>query len=136
MSITDVQLIYRLQNTVRLLIGNRPNVEAYKFYHAAAVGGPYVAFATVQNLPSLNPPTKGQVVFEFFPSGLSWDNTIKHFLKMAPIIGGVEQAQEGPLVVPVRYEYAKNPKDMVMFGFNTTEQRFIPVAVDADGKLL
>jgi hypothetical protein len=118
------------------LIAYRVNVDAYRFSHAAVVGGPYVAFATIQNLPSILPSTRGKVVFEFYPSALTWDNTIKHFLKMEPITGGVPGPIEGPLVVPVRYEYAKNPKDTVAFGFNKDEQRFIPIAVDKDGVLL
>jgi hypothetical protein len=138
MGITGVELIYRLQNTVRLLITYRPGVDAYRFYHATAVGGPWnVAIVPdALNLASILPPTRGKIVFEFYPSTLAWDNTVKHFLKMAPIVGGAPQALEGPLVVPVKYEFAKNPKDTVSFGFNKAEQRFIPLAVDPDGVLL
>jgi len=137
MGITGIELIYRLLNTVRLLITYRAGVDAYRFYHATALGGPYVQIVPdVLNLSSILPPTRGKIVFEFYPSALTWDNTVKHFLKMAPIVGGVPQPLEGPLVVPVRYEYSKNPKDMVAFGFNKAEQRFIPLAVDPDGVLL
>lgn len=136
MAITGVELIYRLQNTIRLLITYRPTVESYNFYQATAELGPYTQFASVMNDPSVLPPIRGKIVFEFYPSNLSWDNTITHFLKMAPVIGGIEQVQEGPLFIPVRYEYAKNPKDMVAFGFNVDEQRFIPISVDPTGKVI
>jgi hypothetical protein len=139
--IAGTQLIYRLKNAVRLLIDYRPGVDAFNFYWSATELGAYTLFAeNLTNQASLVPPTKGKVLFEFYPSLITlpvqWDNDQTNYIKIAEVIGGVVGAQEGPMAIPTRTEMIGQKDQMVAFGFNKDSQKFIPLAVDVDGKLL
>lgn len=135
--IEGVQLIYRLTSTIRLLIENKVGVDSYKFYwsntstlYFTNVIGP------VDNIASLNPPTKGKVVFEFATETIvGWNNDETNYLSFTEIVGGVESVQKGPIVIPVRYELHKLSNYTVSLGFNADEQKFIPIAVDSNGKV-
>lgn len=138
MSLPGLQLIYRLQTTIRLLIDYRTGVDSFNFYVSTESSGTYSLIGSTQNTSSKEPGSRGKILYEFNVGpipGLNWDNTKTHYLKIAPVINNVEQTKEGPLVIPNRYEYAKDDKHIVSFGFNSDEQRFIPIAVDIDGKV-
>ena len=141
MAIAGIQLIYRLKDTVRLLIDYRdgtPPPDTFNFYWSSTSGGAYVQFATgVKNEPSKIPSIKDKIVFEFNPSQISgWDNSQENYLKMTEVIGGAESAQEGPMDVPTKNEMIQYADKMIAFGFDKTTQKFIPLAVDSTGKLL
>jgi len=137
MSIQGVQLIYRLQTTIRLFIDYRTGVDSFNVYYANLSVGPYTLIKSISNAPSKQPATRGKIVFEFQTSSLiNWNNETKNYLKVAPVIGGVEQALEGPLEIPTRIETIRPKEFSVIYGFNQDSQRFIPVLVDNDGKLL
>jgi hypothetical protein len=139
MSINGVQLIYRLQTTIRLLFDYRDNVDTYNIYSSTSSTGPFTLIGNVRNEKSKESSVRGKVVYEFNVGptpGLDWDNTITHYLQIVPVIANVEQVPEGPMVIPQRYEYAKSiNKNVIMFGYNEEEKRFIPVAVDPVGKV-
>ena len=140
-AITGVQLIYRLTNTVRLLIDERPSpVEAFSLKNSVNVGGPFVEFKKVQNKGSVEPQIRGRIMVEVIPqSVVGWDNNLTNYITLHEIIGGVEQAAEGPMVVPVIYQFNKGDvsiESVVINGFNSSEQKFVPIAVDTNGKVI
>ena len=137
MAIAGFQLIYRLKDTVRLLIDYRVGPDSFNLYWSATELGVYALFAGVINKPSNVPSIRGKILFEFNPSMIvGWSNLQDNFLKMKPVTGGIEGAFEGPMKVPTREEMLPWAEKMISYGFNKDEQRFIPLAVDTTGKLL
>lgn len=134
--INGVQLIYRLHTTVRLLIDYRAGVDSFNFYWSANIGGPYTKFSNIENIASDKPAIRGKIMFEFNTgnSGINWNNANDNYVEMAPVTGGVEGAKEGPLLITPRYDYASR-EITTMYGYNEVEDRYIPVAVDTDGKV-
>jgi len=137
LSIQGTQLIYRLVDTVRLLIDYRDSVDSFNFYWSATEGGAYTLFAEgIPNEPSNNPAIRDKVQFEFTPSTITgWDNTQANYIKIAPVTGGTPGSQEGPMEVPTRKELIFQKDQVVAYGFNKDEQKFIPLAVNQDGEL-
>ena len=138
MAISGVQLIYRLPDTVRLLVEYRDGVDTFNFYWSATEGGAYTLFKEdLLNEPSKIPAIKGKVLYDFVPSTISgWDNSQTNYIKMAPVTGGVVGAQEGPMTIRTREELITYADKMIAYGFNKDEQRFIPLAVNEDGELI
>lgn len=141
MSILGMQLIYRLKDTVRLLTDYRtgsPPPDTFNFYWSPTAIGVYTLFQTnIKNEPSVIPSIKGKVLFEFNPSSISgWNNAQTNYIKMALVTGGVVGAQEGPMTIPTKDEMIQWADKVVAFGFDSTTQKYIPVAVDSTGKLL
>jgi hypothetical protein len=139
MAITGAQLIYRLQNTVRLLMDYRqnPTPDSYNLYWSSTELGVYVKFASFLNEPSRTPSIRGKIQFEFIPSTIvGWDNSKDNWLKIKPVTAGVEGAFEGPMKVPTREELINYAEKTISYGFNKDSQKFIPLAVDVDGKLI
>ena len=137
--ITGLQLIYRLQDTVRLLMDYRenPTPDSFNLYWSAAIAGVYVKFASFLNVPSNIPSIRGKILFEFYPSTIvGWNNSTDNFLKLAPVTGAVVGALEGPMTVPTKQETIYYAEKSISYGFNKDLQKFIPLAVDTDGKLL
>lgn len=136
MAISGVQLIYRLRETVRLLINHRVGVDSFNFYWSATSGGVYALISNVSNTPSTEPAIRGKIRFEFNVgvNGLNWNNDSNNYIKLAPVTGGVEGALEGPNLITPRYDYTSR-EPSTMYGYNEVEDRFIPVAVDETGKL-
>jgi len=137
MSIQGVQLIYRLQTTIRLFIDYRTGVSSFNVYYANLSVGPYALISSIENVASRQPATRGKIVFEFQTSTLvNWNDETKNYIKVAPVVGGVEQPLEGPLEIPTRIETIRPKEFSVIYGFNKDSQKFIPVLVDDAGKLL
>jgi len=141
MAITGLQLIYRLRDTVRLLIDYRgtPVIpDTFNFYWSSTSGGAYVLFASnIKNEPSINPSIRGKVAFDFSPSTIvGWDNFKTNYIKMAPVTGGIEGVLEGPSIIPSREEMITFSDKQLIFGYNRDFDKFIPLAVDPDGKLI
>lgn len=137
MSIQGVQLIYRLRSTIRLLVSYRTGVDSFNFYYSNIEVGPYVLLGSVLNIASLIPSTRGKIVFEFHTDSLvGWDDQTRNYLKLAPVIGGVEGVQEGPMMIPTRVESIIPKEFSVIYGLNKDSQKFIPVSVDATGKVM
>ena len=137
MSISGTQLIYRLQDTVRLLIDYRSGVDTFNFYWSSTEGGAYTSFYEgLINEKSDVPSIRGKIVFDFNPSAISgWNNDQTNWIKLAPVTGGIVGAQEGPLKIMTRLEMIP-PKDAtVIYGFNSSSQTYIPMAVNEDGEL-
>ena len=136
MAIQGVQLIYRLRQTVRLFIDHRVSVDSFNLYYSNAEGGPYTLIGSTLNIPSNAPATRGKVVYEFNTETLvTWDDDERNYIKLAPVVGGDEGAQEGPLTIPTRVETIGPKEFSVMYGFNRDSQRFIPISVDGDGNV-
>lgn len=142
MSITGVQLIYRLRNAVRLLIDYRDDgTDSFNFYWSDTELGVYTLFSEdLINRPSKFPAIKGKILFEFYPSLITnptnWDNDQTNYIKIAPVVGGVVGAQEGPMAIPTREEMIVQKDQVVAFGFNKTTNKFIPLAVNEDGEII
>ena len=137
MSITGVQLIYRLQDTVRLLIDYRDGVDTFNLYWSSTSGGAYTKFAEgILNEEGKIPHIKSRALYDFNPSTISsWDNDQTNYIKLAPVTSGVEGAQEGPMEIPTRLELIVPKDQYVAYGFNKDAQKFIPLAVNEDGEL-
>lgn len=138
--VAGVQLIYRLTGTVRLYIDPVVGVDYFNFYWKNSATLPFVnLLGKVENVASLIPSSKGKIVFEFAITDTlvtaGWDNNKTNYVSYTEVIGGVEGAQKGPIVIPVKYELHKISNYSVSLGFNTDEQKFIPIAVDPDGKV-
>ena len=144
MAITGVQLIYRLKDLVRLLIDYRDNggtpPDTFNLYWSSTEGGSYTLFAEdIINKPSDIPSIRGKIQYEFVPSTIDtpdWDNDQKNYIKLAPVTGGVVGSQEGPMEIPTRKEMIEHSEKSIMYGFNTSEQKFLPISVDEDGKII
>jgi len=141
MAITGVQLVYRLKDTVRLLIDYRNGgtpPDSFNLYWSSTSAGVYTLFQThILNQPSDVPSIKGRILTEFHPSQIvGWNNLQTNFLKMAPVTGGAIGALEGPMTIPTREEMFSWAEKSIIFGFDKVTQKFIPIAVDSTGKLL
>jgi hypothetical protein len=136
MSITGVQLIYRLQTTIRLLIDYRNNIDSFKFYYSSILGGPYTFFKQIENVASKSPSTRGKIYLEFNTTNLiNWNNDTSNFIKMSTVFGGVEGLQEGPLEIITRVENIVPKEFSVVYGLDYNSQKFIPISVDSTGKV-
>lgn len=138
MAIQGVQIIYRLKQVIRLFIDYRTGgVDSFNLYYSNTESGSYTLIGSVLNNPSIIPASRGKVVFEFITDGLTnWDNETRNYVKLAPVIDGVEGEQEGPLVILPRSEMIVPKEYSVMYGFNKELQKFIPVAVDDVGNII
>jgi hypothetical protein len=137
MAIQGVQIIYRLRTTIRLFIDSRTSVDSFNIYFCNTPSGSYTLLGSVLNIASEVPATRGKIVFEFHTDSLvGWNDDTSNYLKLAPVVGGVEGVLEGPLEIPTRVENI-TPKDFsVMYGLNRDSQKFVPVAVDSTGKVI
>jgi len=137
MAIQGVQIIYRLKQTIRLFIDYRTGIDSFNLYYSNTEGGVYSLIGSVFNKQSDSPATRGKVIFEFnTESLLSWDDNSRNYVKLAPVTMGIEGALEGPLTIPTRLETIFPKEYSVMYGFNKDSQKFIPVSVDSDGKVV
>ena len=141
MPITGVQLIYRLRDTVRILIDFRGTPippDTFNFYWCSTSGGVYALFASgIINEPSNNPAIRGKISFDFAPSTIAgWDNFQTNYIKMSPVTGGVVGVQEGPMAIPSREEMITFSDKQLVFGYNRSSDKFLPIAVDPDGKVI
>ena len=136
MSIQGVQVIYRLSSTIRLFINYRAGVDSFNIYYSSSALGLYALLRSVDNKASLIPATRGKIVFEFHTSNLlGWVNEATNYIKLAPVVGGVEGALEGPLEIITRVESIVPKEFAVMYGLNIDSQKFIPISVDNTGKI-
>jgi len=136
MTIAGLQVIDRLSTSVRLLIDYRVGVDSVRLYWSATELGVYAEFADIPNVPSKIPSLRGKILFTFFPAGIGMDNEDRNYIKLAPIIGGVPGALEGPTIIFSRREM-KVPVEMnLMAGYNIDLNKVIAVAVDEDGKII
>jgi len=139
MAIPGVQIIYRLQTTIRLFIDHviYPNVDSFNLYFSNAVGGPFVTLlGSVDNIPSDVPSVRGKIVFEFHTDDfVGWNNDVRNYIVIAPVTGGVEGAQIGPMTVFTRAELLVPKEYSVMYGLDRASQKFIPVSVNPNGNI-
>jgi hypothetical protein len=137
MSIQGVQVIYRLRTTIRLFVDYRSGVDSFNFYYSNVEVGPYSSLGSVSNIASSVPSTKGKIVFEFHTDGLvGWNDDTRNYIKLAPVVGGVEGIIEGPLMIPTRTESIIPKEFSVIYGLNKDSQKFIPISVDSTGKVM
>jgi len=137
MSIQGVQVIYRLKTMVRLFIDSRTGVDSFNLYYSNVELGPYTLLDSVTNVPSKFPASRGKIIYEFHTDSLvGWDNETRNFIKLAPVVGGVEGAIEGPMTIFTRVESIQPKEFSVMYGLNKDLQKFIPISVDITGKVM
>jgi hypothetical protein len=137
MAIQGVQVIYRLRTTIRLFVDYRTGVDFFNLYYSNVEAGPYSSLGSVKNVPSESPATRGKIVFEFHTDSLvGWDDDSRNYIKLAPVVGGVESGLEGPLMIPTRTENIVPKEYSVMYGLNKDSQKFIPISVDSSGKVI
>jgi len=141
MAITGVQLIYRLSNTVRLLINHSDysNVDSFNFYWDSAESGTFTnSFVEgILNVPSNKSAIRGKIMIDVIPDPnvSGWDNNITNWLKMAPVVGGVEGAKVGPIKIPTREQIIPHADKVIIYGYDEDNNRYIPAAVDSNGKM-
>lgn len=137
MEIQGVQVIYRLRSTIRLFIDYRQNVDSFNLYYSNIKGGPYIFLNFVTNVVSKSPATRGKIIFEFNTDSLGgWDNDSRNYIKLSEVIGGIEGVLEGPLTILTRLESVVPKEFSVMYGLNKDLQKFIPISVDENGKVM
>jgi len=147
-----IQVVYRLPSRITLMWPSRPNASnptsptKYNIYWDVSVLGLFATLlGSVENQPSTgyngNRSYFGKVVFHIVPETIpGWNNDIENFIRLRPVIGGVEQLPEDIVQIPqyntngMRLRYPEL-STTAMVGFNAVENRFIPVAVDAAGKV-
>lgn len=83
-----------------------------------------------------------KVVINLVPSQIpGWNNDITNYIRLKAVIGGVEQAFEDIVAIApystngMRLRYPELQTSAIV-GFNSSEQRFIPVSVDTNGKVI
>lgn len=146
MTNNKIQVIYRLENLVTLFWPIRPNdtnstsPESYNLYWCSTIAGAYTAIGSVENEGSSNRAYHNKVVFNVVPSQVGgWNNANTNWVKVAAVIGGVEQSAETPVAInpyAVDNMLLKYPFDRtVIVGYNSDENRLIPVSVDQTGKV-
>jgi len=146
MTNNKIQVIYRLENLVTLFWPVRPNdsnntsPESYNLYWSNSVSGTYSLIGSVENRGSSNRAYHKKVVFNVIPSRVGgWDNSNTNWVKIAAVIGGVEQAAETPIAInphSVDNMLLKYPFDRtVIVGYNSDENKLVPVSVDQNGKV-
>ena len=135
-AIVGFQVIYRLQTSVRVLIDHRDSVDSFKLYWSATEGGAYTEFADVLNEYSNDPASRGKILYSFFPADEGMNNYARNYIKLAPVIGGIPGAQEGPTTLYTREETNQPVDKRVMTGYSSDLNKYIPVAVDEDGKII
>ena len=143
MSINGVQLIYRLEDFIRLLIDYRDGggtpPDTFNLYWSSTSGGAYVKFMEkIINKPSDVASIRGKIQVEIVPSTITgWSNSQENFFKLTTVTGGVESALEGPMEIPTRQEMIDQYSDKsIIYGFNTDDQKYIPIKVNIDGKII
>jgi len=141
-----IQVIYRLENLIVLSWPVRPNAgssidpESYNVYWCDTVGGTYVQFDSVENRSHASRSFLNKVVLNVIPEKIGWDNTAANFIRLRPVVGGVEQAFEDPVAIApysvggMRFNKTTVEKSIAV-GYNEDEDRLVPMAVDNEGKL-
>jgi hypothetical protein len=124
------ETIYRLVSYVQMSIWIRFGVDSFNIYQAVSVSGPYTKFLEVRNIEDSEPRFAGRTVFSFNPSDLGWNNDQINYIRIAPVTGGIEGSQEGPVYIyPLHYDSARasgNPS--TMFVWSTSDKRWIPAS--------
>lgn len=147
-----IQIIYRLSNKLILMWPVRPNESnntkptSYNVYwDVSSVGAFATLLSSVDNMscaePFGNRSYKNKAVLTVITSQVpGWDDAVTNYVRLAAVIGGVEQAAEDVVTVPpyntngMRLVYP-DLRTSAIIGFNKDENRFIPVSVDVDGKV-
>jgi hypothetical protein len=127
---------------------NATSPTSYNVYWDVASGGAFATLlASVENGKFPRDPFgvrsyANKVVVHVTPSLIpGWNNDIMNYVRLCAVIGGVEQAPEAVIpIVPysvggMRLHYPEL-RTTAIVGYNTAEQRFLPVTVDSTGKLL
>lgn len=145
--LNKIQVIYRLEERVVIAWSVRPNVESdtapesYNIYWSAASVGPFVKIGSVDNKQGESRSYHRKVVFALITKQIpGWVNAASNYIRLAPVVGGVEQAQEDITVVAPYSIHGlrltrQTTQPVIAVGFNEDENRFIPLSVDPDGKL-
>lgn len=147
-----IQVVYRLSNRITLMWPVRPNESteqapsSYNVYWDTAVGGTFTSLLvnvsnTYQN--SFGSRTyHNKVVVNLAPNQIpGWVNDATNYVRLKAIIGGALQAFEDVVAIPpyttsgMRLIYPELRTSAIV-GYNSGEQRFIPVSVDTDGKVI
>jgi hypothetical protein len=83
-----------------------------------------------------------KVVIHLVPSQIAgWNNDKTNYVRLKAVVGGVEQNFEEIVAIPpystngMRLHYPEL-RPTAIIGFNSDEQRFIPVSVDTNGKII
>jgi len=83
-----------------------------------------------------------KVVLHFYTSQIpGWDNTKSNYVLLKAVVGGAEQPAEAIVTIlpyttsGMRLRYPEI-RTTAIVGYNSTQERFIPITVDATGKLL
>lgn len=152
MVINKIQLIYRLPSRITLMWPKRPNdsnvtnPSSYNLYWDSSILGTFsTLLGSVENSASDdqlgNRAYHSKIVFNFIPEKVvGWDDNIPNYIRLRPVIGGVEQVAEDYIPIPpyssngMRLRYP-DLKTTAIVGYNRESGSFLPVAVNEDGKV-
>lgn len=147
-----IQVVYRLSNRITLMWPIRPNESieqapsSYNIYWDNLATGTFTKLLVkvsnssqdAFNLRSYH----NKVVIHVVPSQVAgWNNEITNFVRLKAVVGGVEQSFEEIVAIPpystngMRLHYPEL-KPTAIVGYNSTENRFVPVSVDTNGKII
>jgi len=146
-----IQVIYRLEDQVTIFWPVRPNdgkdisvmdnVQSYNLYWDSSSGGAFNKLVgNVENKPHANRSFLNKVVMIFNPSRITgWDNSIVNYVRLNPVVGGVEQGLEDIIEIhPYSIggmRFNKTEQKAIAVGYDRDDDRLVPIAVDKDGKV-
>jgi len=126
--------------------GNVTSPTSYNVYWDTSLVGVFnKLLVSVENQPSPgyngNRSYFGKVVVHVIPENVpGWVNDIVNYVRLRPVIGGAEQLPEDIVEIPpytidgMRLRYPEIQTTAIV-GYNKDQNRFIPVSVNADGKV-
>jgi hypothetical protein len=135
MSITGTQLYKRYRDVVQLLITYQAGVQSFNIYGSTSSTGPFTLIGNVANSGSLEPQFRGKILYSFTPSLLGWNNDATNFIEVSTITGGIESVLLGPMTIPAAHDMVLD-KSINVLGYNSSQDRYIDVAVDISGQML
>jgi hypothetical protein len=150
-----IQVIYRLTNRITLMWPSRPNdsnstqPQSFNVYWDTSSSGAFTAL--IANVPNISYARDSfgvrsyanKVVLNITPTQISgWNNDITNYVRLTAVINGIEQTAEAVINIEpytsngiMRLHYPEL-QTRAIIGFNKDENRFIPVSVDTNGKVI
>jgi len=137
----DIELIYRTPVFVQMTIKLRDNVDYFKIYQSTNNVLYTYMMDVLNNTPNDLVNKRrflGRCVFQFNPNDVAWNNDVTNYITFAPVVGGVEGAQEGPKIIPPLHA---DQHDLVSYNrvslhaWNDVFKRYVPLQADDDFKL-
>lgn len=136
-----LELIYRTANFIQMTIKVRLSVDSFNVYQSVD-NVTYNLLLNVPNKAATDGENKrrflGRAVFSFDPTLiLNWDNAAFNYIKIAPVVGGVEgTVEDAKAIPPVGLDQSKMVTNKVsLHAWNDSLGVFVPLKASDDFKL-